>query len=97
MLAAAVISFLAGMVLAQRFKVLILVPIILLTLVVVIPAGIIHAQAWTAGQTCVLVICGLQFGYFSGLGLRQIMVARRASRRRRASLSATMPPLRSAH
>ncbi len=97
MLAAAVTSFLVGMVLAQRFKVLILAPVILLTFVLVIPAGIIHAQAWTAGLTCVLVICALQFGYFSGLGLRQMMVARRASRRRRASLTDTMPPLRSAH
>ncbi len=98
MVAAALISLLAGMVLAQRFKVLILLPVMLLTLVIALSTAIAGTDgAWTAGLTAALIILGLQVGYLLGLGLRQVMVLTRATRRQPASLRSPLPPQRPAH
>ncbi len=98
MLTPTIISLLVGMVLAQRFKVLVLFPVILLTLFLAIGAGIVRPEAgWTAGLTATATIVGLQVGYLFGVGIRHLMVLARVSRRRVASLTSSLPPQRSAH
>jgi hypothetical protein len=78
-----VISLLFGMALGQRFKVLVLVPAIALTLVLTIGTGIGHADALGAiVAMAVATIASLQVGYLSGTGIRHLVVAARASRLR---------------
>ncbi len=92
MLTPTIVSLLVGMVLAQRFKVLVLFPVILLTLFLALGAGIVRpGAAWPLGLTAVVVIVCLQVGYVFGIGIRHLMVLARVSRRRTASLSSSLP------
>jgi uncharacterized membrane protein YqgA involved in biofilm formation len=93
MLTATLIGLLAGMVLAQRFKVLVLLPIILAVLVVAIGVASARPQAtWTTGQTVFLIVMGLQIGYLFGIGIRYVMVLAHGGQRRAASLTGSLPP-----
>jgi uncharacterized membrane protein len=93
MLTPAIISFLVGLALAQRFKVLILIPVILLTLVFAIVAGLSGAAAgWASALTAVVTITGVQIGYLLGIALRHAMLLARAQRRRAGSLTRPLPP-----
>ena len=66
MLMPTIIGVLVGMVLAQRFKVLALFPVIVLTLFVASSAAIVHpTAAWTLGLITILMIVGLQLATFS--------------------------------
>jgi hypothetical protein len=68
-----ILSTLAGMVLGQRFKVLILLPAIAVTLLVTIAAGL--ARAETPGMlalSAILTMVGIQVGYLLGIGIRQL-------------------------
>ena len=98
MLTPTIISLLVGMVLAQRFRVLALFPVILLTLFLASGAAILRPEAgWTVGLTATMIIVGLQVGYLFGIGIRHVMVLARVSRRRAASLSSSLWPQRPAH
>ncbi len=95
MVTPAIIGLLVGMLLAQRFKVLVLVPVILLTLVFAIGAGIARADGvWAVGSTAAVTIVGLQIGYLLGIGIRHLIVLARASCLRTASLGSSLPTRR---
>ena len=82
----ALVSLLIGLVLAQRFKVLSLIPVILLTLLFALIAELSGANAaWSSALTAAAAIAGLQLGYFLGIGLRQLMLIARANRLRLVS------------
>jgi hypothetical protein len=98
MLLSALISLLIGTVLARRFRVLILAPAFVVTLLLAIGAGLARSdEAWSIGLTALVVIGGLQVGYLLGIGMRHVMVLARAGRSRSASLTNTYPPHRPAH
>src|SRR4029077_12075601 len=81
MLTPAIISFLVGLALAQRFKVLVLIPAILLTLVFAVVAGLSGAAAgWASALTAVGAITGVQIGYLIGIAIRQLILSARAHR-----------------
>jgi membrane protein DedA with SNARE-associated domain len=82
------VSLLAGMALAQYFKVMVLVPASLIVLVLAVATGATHTYtAWSivfmaaAASTCI------QIGYFLGIGIRQYVLAAISSRP--SSLTAT--------
>jgi hypothetical protein len=94
----AVISLLAGMVLGQRFKALVLIPAIAIGLVLTIGAGIVGADTfWSIVLMAAVTAASLQIGYFAGICIRRLMVAVRASRLRVASLTGSAPTRRPAH
>ena len=98
MMTLAVISLLAGMVLGQRFKALVLIPAIAIGLVIAIGARILAADAvWSIVLMGAVTATSLQIGYFAGIGIRRLMVAVRASRLRVASLTGSAPTRRPAH
>jgi hypothetical protein len=90
------ISLLAGMVLGQRFKVLVVVPAIAAWLLVAIGYGI--ASDGGPGPTMLLAalaVASLQIGYLSGVAIRYTLSAARASGLRSTSVS--QPTRRAAH
>jgi hypothetical protein len=95
MLVSALISLSIGIVLARRFKVLILAPAFMLTLVLAIGTGLARTDAaWSIGSTALVVIVGLQIGYLLGSGMRHVMVLVRANRPSSNSLTSSLPPHR---
>lgn len=94
----AILSLLVGMLLGQRFTVLILAPAILLTLLIAVGAGIARAEVpSTIGLTAAAAIACLQISYLLGAGIRHLMVVARASRMRAASFANSSPVRRPAH
>ena len=86
MLTPALVSLLIGLMLAQRFKVLSLIPVILLTLLFALTAALSGANAtWTSALTAAVAIAGLQVGYLLGIGLRHLTLIARAHRLRAAT------------
>ena len=76
----AILCFLLGAVLGQRFKVLILGPGIAFGAVVVIALGIGRAEdVWEIVLTVILVSASLQFGYLSGTLINSLTIAERAT------------------
>ena len=58
------------MALGQRFKVLVLVPLIVLTAVFAVATCVAHGGgAWPIGKIAAVTIVGLQIGYLLGLGV----------------------------
>ena len=98
MLTPTLISLLVGMVLAQRFKVLVLFPAILLTLFLATGAAIVRTQQldWMLGLTALTTVVGLQVGYLAGIGVRHLTVLARTSRRPIGPLTSSIPPHRPA-
>jgi hypothetical protein len=69
------ISLLAGMVLGQRFNVVVLVPGITLALVLVVGSGIERGDTlWSIALTAVGTVVSLQVGYLLGNGIRHILL-----------------------
>jgi hypothetical protein len=98
MLFSALISLLIGIVLAQRFRVLILAPAFLLTLALAVGTGLARTDAaWSIGSTALVIIVGLQIGYLLGSGLRNVLVYIRAGRPGSTSFTSSLPPHRPAH
>lgn len=97
MLPLALLCLLVGMVLGQRFKVLILAPSMIITLGIIIGTGIVRAEPpWTLGLSAAAAITALQIGYLVGLGIRQLMAGARASRLKSALFANSLPAQRSA-
>ena len=96
MVTPAIIGLLVGIFLAQRFKVLVLAPVILLTLILAIGAGIARADdtAWAVWLTAAVTIVGLQIGYLLAIGIGHLIAVTRASRLREASLGGSLPTRR---
>jgi hypothetical protein len=81
------------MVLGQRFKVLILPPLIVLVGLLAFCAALVRADAiWSTAATAAVVIASLQIGYLLGMAIRVIMVLARAVRTRTRSLAEALPP-----
>jgi hypothetical protein len=97
MLMLAITSLLVGMVLGQHFKVLILAPVIVLTMLFAIGAAIMRADAWAVGETAGVAIVGLQVGYLFGIGISHLIALAHASRLRVALSASYLPPRRPAH
>jgi hypothetical protein len=86
MLTPALVSLLLGLVLAQRFKVLSLLPVIMLTGLFAFPAVLSDVRpVWTTALTFAIAIAALQLGYLLGLAVRHLMLVTRALRLRAAS------------
>jgi hypothetical protein len=92
MLFSALISLVIGVVLARRFKVLVLAPAFMLTLVLAVGTGLARTNAiWLIGSTALVIIVGLQIGYLLGSVMGHVRVFARASRPR--STAFTTSPL----
>jgi hypothetical protein len=96
MLAPAILSLLVGVALAQRFKVLVLVPAIMITLLFALVSGLARGDVnWTAAALiAVIIIVGLQIGYLLGIGVRHLLLLGRAHRLRAASPTRSLPQWR---
>ena len=67
-----VISLLVGLLLGQRFKVLILLPAIALILMLTIGTGIVRPDAlWAIVVMAVGTVASLQIGYLVGIAIRR--------------------------
>jgi CHASE2 domain-containing sensor protein len=98
MLIIALLSVLVGMVLGQRFKVVILVLPVSVTLLWAGSAAFLHAQPIALiGEIAGAVIAGLQLGYFFGIGILYFRLLARTDRRRTALLHNGLSTQRSAH
>jgi hypothetical protein len=76
-----IICVLVGMVLGQRFKVLVLLPAIGVALIVAIGVGVASADSgWSIVLMAVSVTIMLQIGYVVGIGIRSFTVAARTAR-----------------
>jgi hypothetical protein len=86
MIIISMISFLAGVALGQRFKVMVLMPGIAIVLVLTVGSGVTHVQtAWSIILAAVLAAVCLQIGYLTGLFVHHVRVA--ALSRRSSSLN----------
>jgi hypothetical protein len=98
MLFSVLISLLIGIVIGRRYSVLILAPAFMLTLVLAIGTGLARTDAaWSIGSTALVVIVGLQIGYFLGSGMHHVLVLVRANRPSSESFANSQPPHRQAH
>jgi hypothetical protein len=94
----AMISLLVGMVLGQRFKVLVLLPTIAIAVLFAIGVGIAQADtAWWIFLTAAATATSLQIGYLAGCGIRYTLVVARASRSTATSVRGSAPARRPAH
>jgi hypothetical protein len=74
-----IISFLAGTVLGQRFKVLILIPTSIIAVTAAIGVGLAQAlDGWSIALMVLAVMTALQVGYVVGTGIQYFMTAPRA-------------------
>jgi len=98
MMTLAMVSLLVGMVLGQRFTVLVLMPTSLIALAFAIGAGVARADtAWWILLTAATAAASLQMGYFIGIAIRHGLVAARASRSPATSLTGSAPTRHPAH
>jgi uncharacterized membrane protein YjjP (DUF1212 family) len=73
------ISLFIGFLLGQRFKVLILVPGLALTLIVTFGAEVARGEAiWAIARMEMALITSLQMGYLAGTGMRHLLIVARA-------------------
>jgi hypothetical protein len=87
MMISLILSFTAGMVLGQRFKVLILLPAIGVAIIAATGAGIARGDhAWSIVLLVVAVTVALQIGYLIGTGVQSFLLATRASRHHSTSV-----------
>lgn len=93
-----VISLLVGMLVGQRFRVLVLLPSILLSAAFTIGVGLAHAEAnWMIVAMTVLATVSMQIGYLLGATAHHLMLLARASRISSRSLPGPLPWRRTAH
>lgn len=95
---AVMLTLLCGMVLGQRFKMLVLAPASCLALILALGTGLARAETLTGiGLLAAALITSLQCGYLLGLGIRHLTVLARARRMRAGSAVDSLPARRSAH
>ncbi|MDA9409949.1 MULTISPECIES: hypothetical protein [unclassified Bradyrhizobium] len=76
-----IFSFLAGAVLGQRFRVLMLLPVTFFLVLTVLPVGLMTSLGFLAGlKAAVFAAIALQAGYLFGSGARFALAASRAAR-----------------
>ena len=77
----AMTAVLIGAVLGQRFKVLILVPAIIIGLAVILAIGMAHHDnLWSTLLAMALITTALQIGYLGGIVIRFVIAAARVGR-----------------
>ena len=73
MITLSMISLLVGAALGQRFKVIVLMPVIAIVLVLVVATGVSLAQtAWTIVLMVATAATCLQIGYFVGIAIHHL-------------------------
>jgi hypothetical protein len=87
------ISLSVGMAMAQRFKVMVLLPVIVLTLLFAIGLAIARDEPfWLVGAATAVAIIAVQIGYLLGAAAHHLMLLARASRLHSGALPSTLPP-----
>jgi membrane protein DedA with SNARE-associated domain len=75
MMMLAVVSFLVGAVLGQRFKVLVLIPATAIMLVLAAATGVTQAQtAWSIVLMAAAAATSMQIGYLIGIAIHALAV-----------------------
>jgi hypothetical protein len=94
-----ILCLLLGMVLGQRFKVLVMLPATIVVVVALTIAGeTAHTNTlWLLALTVVAAAASLQIGYFLGLGIRHFLVDVPASPLHSSPLNSTTPTGRALH
>ena len=93
-----IICLLAGLVLGQRFKVLVLVPATALMLALTVVAGLAGGYSIPLLVfAAVAAAVSLQIGYLLGLGIHQVLIGVRANRTHPNAVADTGPTRRPAH
>jgi hypothetical protein len=76
MITLSMISLLVGAALGQRFKVMVLMPVIAIALVLVVATGVLLAQtAWAIVLMAGVAATCLQIGYFVGIAIHHVVSA----------------------
>jgi hypothetical protein len=76
MMTLSMISFFAGAALAQRFKVMVLMPAIVIVVGLAVATGFAHVPtAWSVVLMAATAATCLQVGYLVGIGIRHFLVA----------------------
>ena len=68
-----ILCLLTGMALGQRFKVLVLVPAVLLVVALSIDFGGVRANFWPITFSAVAAVVGLEVGYLLGTGIATLV------------------------
>jgi len=93
----AIVCLLAGMVLGQRFKVMVLVPAAMLVFALTIAGGLVQGDAfWLTALMAMAAAASLQTGYLFGLGIRHVLMGERANPSHASSLTGSAPTRRPA-
>jgi hypothetical protein len=80
-MAVSIISLLIGMVLAQRFKVLALVPAMAVVILLAIGAEVARgAGFWPTALSAVLAMVSVQIGYLAGTAIKSLLATGRAGK-----------------
>jgi hypothetical protein len=92
------IGLLVGMLIAQRFTVLILIPLIMLSIIVIGSIGVARGAAvWTILVNTGLTVIALQIGYLLGTAAHHLTVLARASRIHAGTVPNALHRRREAH
>jgi hypothetical protein len=87
-----ILSLLAGMVLAQRFKILVLTLAVLLTLPCIVSVGIVVGEApQLIGLDAAIAVVCLETGYMIGIVLRYLLLTPRQDRVPSTSSGSSLP------
>lgn len=87
MLLVTTIILLVGVILGQRFRVLILVPLSpLIVLIALIVSWTYQQGEWAAAEAAMAAVVALQIGYLGGLAIRHFALLLRASRLTRSQV-----------
>ena len=90
MLVLSTVSFLVGAALAQRFKIMVLVPAMAIVLAGALGFGVTNAYtAWSVVLTAAAAATSIQIGYLIGMSIHDVLAA--ASSRSAPSTSARHP------
>jgi hypothetical protein len=90
-----IFSLLAGAVLAQRFKVMVLMPASVIVMVLAVGAGVTHAQtAWSIVLMAATAATSIQIGYLIGIGIHHFVAATVSSRSSRLAAPSVSTPAR---
>jgi len=74
------VSFLVGAVLAQRFKIMVLIPAVATVLTLAVGIGVTNAlTAWSSVLTAAATATSMQIGYLIGISIHDVLAAASSS------------------
>ena len=80
MLVLSTVSFFVGAVLAQRFKIMVLVPAVATVLTLAVGIGVTNAlTAWSIVLTAAATATSMQIGYLIGISIHDVLAAASSS------------------